>query len=211
MTTAYPLSWPTGWRRVADHARVPAKFSKKEKHSEHSWTTTRSLTLSEALRRLLDELSRLGATDHIISTNIVLRLDGLPRSGQAQPKDPGVAVYFKLQGKDRVLACDKWTKVEGNIAAIAAHIDAIRRQDRYGVGTLDQAFAGYAALPPPSESQRRPWRVVLGVSPETKDLLAVTAAYRNRARENHPDNGGTNDAMAEINHAYDEAKKEIGQ
>jgi hypothetical protein len=33
--------------------------------------------------------------------------------------------------------------VADNIAAIAAHIDAIRRQDRYGVGTLDQAFAGY--------------------------------------------------------------------
>jgi hypothetical protein len=63
-------------------------------------------------------------------------------------------VYFKLHGKDRVLACDKWDRVADNIAAIAAHIDAIRRQDRYGVGTIDQAFAGYSALPPPGGTSR---------------------------------------------------------
>ena len=62
------------------------------------------------------------------------------------PDDPGVAVYFQLHDKERVLACDKWDTVADNIAAIAAHIDGIRRQDRYGVGTIDQAFAGYSAL-----------------------------------------------------------------
>lgn len=211
MTTAYPLSWPAGWRRTTDGNRKPAKFSKKERSAQHSWTTTRDLTLSEALRRLLDELSRLGATGHVISTNVQVRLDGLPRSGQAQPKDPGVAVYFKLQGKDRVLACDKWSRVEGNIAAIAAHIDAIRRQDRYGVGTLDQAFAGYAALPPPSESNRRPWREVLGIAADmTPPLSVVETFYKKAAMANHPDTGGSHDAMSEINHAYDEAKKELG-
>ena len=93
------------------------------------------------------------------------------------PDDPGVAVYFQLHDKERVLACDKWDTVADNIAAIAAHIDGIRRQDRYGVGTIDQAFAGYSALPPPGGTSRptRPWHEVLGVNrfatPEEAEIV----------------------------------------
>ena len=73
----------------------------------------------------------------MISTNLKLRLDGLPRSDQATPADPGVAVYFELDGKTIVLACDKWNRVADNIYAIAKHVDALRGQDRWGVGTVE--------------------------------------------------------------------------
>jgi len=45
--------------------------------------------------------------------------------------------------------------VSDNIAAIAAHIEALRAQERYGVGTIEQAFAGYSAL------EHRTWQIVL--------------------------------------------------
>jgi hypothetical protein len=137
----YPLSWPTGWDRTPRHQRKRSVFR------SHG----RELTVAEAIGRLSDELDRLRAHNTVLSTNLDTRLDGLPRSGQPEPSDPGAAVYFTLKEQPRCLACDTWLRVAENIAAIAQHIDALRRIDRYGVGTMDQAFAGYAALPPSAE------------------------------------------------------------
>jgi hypothetical protein len=137
-----------------------------------------------------------------------LRRDGTPRSEVRMPDDPGVAVYFQLHDKERVLACDKWDTVADNIAAIAAHIDGIRRQDRYGVGTIDQAFAGYSALPPPGGTSRptRPWHEVLGVN-RFATLEEAEIEYRRRAKVAHPDNGGSAEHMAELNAAIAEARR----
>lgn len=211
---AYPLSWPHGWPRTDAAKRKAAKFGTKERaysdDGQHSWQESKSLTIYAAMRRLTDELGRLGASHRsiLVSTNVETRRDGQPRSDRREPSDPGVAVYFTLAGKDRVLACDKWTRVADNLAAIAGHIDAIRRQERYGVGTLDQAFAGYAALPPPSASVKRPWRSVLMVGPEGRRGDAE-AAFRNLARERHPDRGGSHEQMAELNIAITEARQEL--
>jgi hypothetical protein len=157
MTAAYPLQWPVGWKRIPAHHRQGAKFAKV--NTDHhpqigTWKSIQELTVADALRRLFRELDLLSASNCVVSTNVETRADGLPRSDRRAPDDPGVAVYFQLHGKDRVLACDKWDRVADNIAAIAAHIDAIRRQDRYGVGTIDQAFAGYSALPAPGSAAR---------------------------------------------------------
>jgi len=140
--------------------------------------------------------------DWLVSSNLRLKLDGLPYSNQAAPSDPGVAVYFQLKGKDRVLACDTWDRVADNIAAVAAHVEALRAIERYGVGSVDQAFAGYAALPAKSET----WRSTLGFGPD--DIVTearVLAAFRERARTAHPDAGGTHEAMAALSVARDEA------
>jgi hypothetical protein len=135
-----------------------------------------------------------------------VRLDGLPRSGQAEPRDPGAAVYFTLKRAERCLACDRWDRVSDNIAAIAQHIDALRRIDRYGVGTLDQAFAGYAQLP---ERAGRDWWTVLGVEPDAP-LAVIEEAFRDRARVLHPDTGGNHDAMASLTAARTEARRACG-
>jgi hypothetical protein len=127
-----------------------------------------SISVNDATGELLGELERLGAAEGpVISTNLKLRLDGLPRSDQATPADPGVAVYFELDGKTIVLACDKWNRVADNIYAIAKHVDALRGQDRWGVGTVEQAFRGYTALP--SGDGTDPWWHVLGVKSHSVD------------------------------------------
>jgi hypothetical protein len=64
----------------------------------------------------------------------------------AAANDPGIAVYFTLGKKRVVLACDKWAAPQENIYAIAKHVEALRGQDRWGVGSIEQAFAGYMAL-----------------------------------------------------------------
>jgi len=212
--TRYPLSWPTGWKRTASGQRKLSRFSTSSYgtySSGGSYRRSRELTVADARKRLDLELERLGARDVILSTNVELTTYGEPRSGGRPPDDPGVAVYFKLHGKDRVLACDTWTTVAGNIAGIAAHIECIRGIDRYGVGTLDQAFAGYDALPPPGANNRPPWRKVLEIAEDAQATSdAVQAAYRAKARVFHPDvPGGSHEAMAMLNEARDAALREL--
>jgi hypothetical protein len=114
---AYPLQWPQGWKRASWRQR--AAFGQQ---GARGWKE--ALTVAKARQRLSDELDRLGATYVTLSTNIELRLDGQPRSNQAEPGDPGVAAYFRLGGKQIALACDKWDRVADNIAALAKHIEA---------------------------------------------------------------------------------------
>lgn len=197
----YPLSWPVGWRRCPRGERRFSRFTRKNGDG-----FAVGLSISGATARLLDELRRLGvsAGDCILSTNVRTRLDGLPYSGEREPDDPGAAVYFRLRGKDRVLACDSYSKVAGNVAAIAAHVEALRAIERYGVGSVDQAFAGYTALPASAEEE---WWLVLGVR-RSAPLDEVVARYRELAQLHHPDRGGSDARMARINVAADRARLE---
>lgn len=190
---AYPLQWPAGWSRARQRQRATFGTTGRNRYGSRD-----PLTINEARERLADELDRLGARYVTLSTNLELRLDGAPRSGQSEPSDPGAAVYFQLASKSTVLACDKWDRAADNIAAIAKHIEALRGIDRWGVGTAAQAFAGYQALPAPEQ-----WWQVLGVS-ERATRSEISIAYRKLAATAHPDQGGSNAAMARLNTARDD-------
>ncbi|ROU09438.1 hypothetical protein [Lysobacter enzymogenes] len=84
-----------------------------------------------------------------MSTNLTLRRDGLPRSDQREPADPGAAVYWTdCTGADRCMAVDRYTKTAGNLAALAATLEAMRAIERHGgAEILDRVFTGFTALP----------------------------------------------------------------
>jgi hypothetical protein len=125
-----------------------------------------------------------------------------------RPADPGAAIYFSFRGKATVLACDTYTAVADNIAALAAHLDALRAIERYGVGSLEQALAGYKALPADSAAD---WRAVFGFARSSSPSLAeIDKAFKAAARTKHPDVGGTEIEMAHLNRARDYALQEIG-
>jgi hypothetical protein len=191
----YPLHYPTGWKRTK--FRQSSNFDRE-----------RSRTFAQARDELLRQLNLLGATQVILSTNIPLRQDGLPYSNRKQPDDPGVAVYFQLNKKPMVLACDTWDRVIDNVWAIAKHIDAMRGQQRWGVGTLEQAFMGYQALP---DAERvKPWWEVLGVSQSAK-WDEAKAAFRDAAKKHHPDVGGERQQWDRIQQAYDQAFRDLSE
>jgi hypothetical protein len=202
----YPLHWPS--HRPRKKTRVAGSFKSGQQ----------PITLTPALDRLENELRRFGAMHVVISTNIEPRLDGRPRAGQPQPTDPGAVAYCSIRGKPFALACDTFNKVEQNIAALAAHIDATRAQERYGVASAEESLQAFSALPPPATGPVvRPWREVLSFGPtfptdmEPQDAaLVVGAKFKRLAEKLHPDKGGTTEAMAELNCAKDEALKEIG-
>lgn len=198
---SYPLVWPVGWPRTKH--RGPAPFHRVS-GAGGGGVGSRLLSVSDALRRLLPELDRLGAYSVIISTNVRPTLAGLP-GGSGNDADPGVAVYFSLgdraAGDRKVLACDKWDRVADNIAAIAAHVEAIRGQQRWGVGTVAQAFAGYRALP-----AIRNWWEILGVAPNAS-ADEIKRARRKLLEQHHPDRpGGDSARAAEVTEAYAQAQ-----
>jgi hypothetical protein len=212
--TAYPLAWPTGWKRTHPSQREHAKFNKKVKLHGSNWAMAEDLTIAEGTARVLAELQRMGLQrdDVVISTNLVLRLDGLPRSDQKAPEDPGVAVYWDDYGSHKVMAIDRYHRVADNLAAVAATLDAMRAIERHGgAAILDRAFTGFMALPaPPKEPAARHWRDVLGVPNTVQTEQTLKDAYRRAASAAHPDKGGTSEAMAAVNAAYAQAKQELG-
>jgi hypothetical protein len=196
--TNYPLAWPAGWRRTK--SRKDANFKRGGQR----------LSIADGVKRVIEQLRLFGIPDWniVVSTNVKPRLDGLPLSNQVEPQDPGVAVYWKKE-KDtqhKVMATDRYVKMADNLAAIAATLDAMRAIERHGGAVImERAFTGFLSLPAPNT-----WRAVLSFQEsEEPDLETVRNMYRNLAREVHPDLGGTDARMAELNWAMAEAEKEL--
>jgi len=208
----YPLAWPDGWRRTSPSERKHGLFGKRDKRrtegeNPHEYYEFKEVSISEGTQRVVRALEMLNVHEGIISTNLKLRLDGLPRSDQAAPSDPGVAVYWTNKNHQHVMAIDRYDRVADNLAAIAATLEAMRAIDRHGgAQILERAFTGFEALPAPAD-----WRRVFclkGDAIPSKEALAST--YRALARKRHPDvAGGSHEKMAELNRAYDAAKKEL--
>lgn len=193
MTQAYPLTWPATQARTKWYRRK-------------CWPASRDLSVARALDGILNEIRLLGASNVVVSSNFKLRIDGLPRSGQPNPEDPGVAVYFDRKGKPLVFACDQYGKPQENMRAIAKHLEALRGMDRWGVGSLDQAFTGYQALPDSSTT----WWSELGLSERPSSMDALKSAYRFAAKVAHPDAGGTSEQMDRVAKAFQQGCAEFG-
>lgn len=194
MTEAYPLQWPPGKPRTPTGQQKRAAFKTSQ---------------DKAQQELVWEVQRLGGKNIVISTNIPIRRDGLPYSAKRIIFDQGVAVYFDYKGKQKCFACDRWDSIKDNMQGVRLTIQALRGIGRWGTGDMvEAAFTGFDALPPPMVTPaRKKWWEVLNCHP-TAPLDTVEAIYRELARSQHPDNGGTHEAMSELNAAIAEARKE---
>lgn len=208
MTEAYPLKWPEGWPKTpADEREVGQNFRSGE---------SRTLpTFDSGRKDVIEELRKLGITTCVISSNVDVRQDGRPRT-HVDPnraiRDPGVAIYFSRKGRPVVIAQDAYATPGVNLRSLALALHAMRTLERHGGGTMaGKAFDGFTALPPPAGMKpKRPWWQVLRFpeDEEQRDLLSVAeieARFRTLAKKLHPDAGGTDDVMAELNAARAEA------
>ncbi len=193
MIEAYPLQWPTGWKRTEhrERARFDTSFGKVRNN-------------------LLYELRLLGGKNIIISSNIPLRRDGLPYAGYKEPNDSGVAVYFDLNGNPACFPCDRWDLAVDNLHAIELSIAALRGIERWGGGDIVAAtFQGFQSLPAHTHEDT--------VNPITRiDYFAgcntsdeIKARRRNLAKDLHPDKGGDSEEFQEMMRQYDKKLKTI--
>lgn len=190
----YPLQWPQWQKRTEKPA--PARFG------EHTIAAARD----EVFRQIALLKGKEDPTHQYItiSSNVATKSDGMLRSNFRKPDDCGVAVYFELKNKPLCLACDAWDDVGHNLWAIACHIDAMRGQRRWGVGSIEQAFAGYQALP--DYTKKKPWWEVLGSSKDD-NIKTIREKFRDLAILHHPDKGGDRAKWDEIEEAYREGLK----
>lgn len=190
---AYPLQWPVGRERTPSWKRANSAF--------------RLRPFGQIRDELMQELGRLGARQVVLSSNVPVRGDGLPYANAREPDDGGVAVYFTRRGTPYVIACDTYNKVWKNLRAIAATVEALRAIERHGASQmLEQAFQGFAALPPARVGEPSWWET-LQVHPSA-NLEQIKAARDNLAHQHHPDRGGDTEMMARINRAYERACEE---
>jgi hypothetical protein len=184
---AYPVAWPEGFPRRQQ--REAGKFK---------------TSLPVALNNVRESLCLFGVdsgravTEVAVTSNFTL--------GDERPADPGIAVWFLWDGEQRCIAVDRYLRPEANLQAVHHVLEARRTELRHGTLALVRAtMKGFTlALPAPNS---KPWWDVLGV-PATAPLADIESAYRKLAAERHPDKGGSDAMMADLNAARDAARKE---
>ena len=175
--TAFPLCWPDGWPRTEVVRRESAPFKAE---------------LGRALAGLRDQVRLMGGKDLLLSSNCAL--------GDERPRDCGVVAYFKWQETAMAIPCDRWNRVADNVRAIALTIEAMRGMERWGAKHMIKAmFTGFKRLP--ERASGVPWWELLGVRHDAP-MDKIKLAYRERAKEFHPDRGGDAGAMARLNEAF---------
>ncbi len=166
---AHPLHWPEGRPRA-----------RRRQHAQFK------TNMGAAIYHLMNEIRLLGGKQAVLSSDLELRLDGLPYAGQREPEDCGIAVYFTYKDKQHCFACDDWYRARDNVRAIGKTIEALRGISRWGTGDMmERAFQGFVALPAP---EGEPWWSVLGFGSVAD---AISNGFEDRAKsllqQYHPD------------------------
>ena len=181
MTDAYPLQWPSGWPRNKSRSKGPFKDK----------------SVYRAAQEIHTELNRMKATQIVISSNLKLRKDGLPYSDQ-RTDDPGVCAYFKYNGRNQCIPCDRWAKIEDNMWAIAKSIEAMRGLERWGSKQIvDAAFTGFQQI-------AYVGKPIVRYFDDCFSKEDAKNRFRRYAIEMHPDAGGDTAEFAEMNRQYQE-------
>ena len=141
-------TWPGELR--AAHQRVRSPFSAP-------WSST-----LEILEREVDMLASGGwrhanAVIQLAVPEGAIRQDGLLRAGRKAPEHPGVILTFDGPDGPLRFSCDRFRggyygeTVDGwqaNARAIALGLEALRKVERYGLGSGNEQYLGFQALPP---------------------------------------------------------------
>lgn len=104
-------------------------------------------------------------------------------------------------GEETRITIDKFARPMDNLRAIYLGLDAIRLNEARGIGEVLQQH--YLALPAPAHV--RDPHEVLGIRPGAPAEV-IEASYRALAKTAHPDRGGSDERMAELNAAYEAVK-----
>lgn len=169
------------------------------------------------------------AVHPVITSDLPIKSNGMPYA-TGRVDDPGIAVWWietKIGGasSERVIACDVYKDIADNLHAIQLTLQAMRGIGRWGANqVIERAFSGFTALPPGSGETinarpivvARPWYEVLEFDHKiierigAEDAFAIVRArHKKLALVRHPDQGGSREALDELNAALDAAEKAI--
>jgi hypothetical protein len=212
--TYRPLSG--GWTDPLTAGRKSNPFSAK-------WTETKSLLLYEA--------ERLAARDVVIELDvdegdILASGEGLKANRRMRDFPGAVVRLVGTRHGDLRYACDtfagRWSgdppDWQINVRAIAVGLEALRKVERYGLGSRGEQYVGWkaigagvamSAIPQPLTLQEAAAILADAVGGTAASVLADFDAakncHRTAVRLLHPDHGGTGDGarMARLAEAWD--------
>jgi hypothetical protein len=191
MIPPYPLQWPEGLPR-----------NERREDSRMKATMAVAMQNVRTSLRLFGQDTGKAVTNPTLSSNV----GGLSLDDRS-PADPGIAVWFDWDGAQRCIAVDRYRKPHENLQAIHHIIEARRTEMRHGgLHIVRQTFKGFTALPAPAGES---WWQVMGFDCPPATAAAIEAQYRVKAKQAHPDAGGSDTAMARLNAARDAGLKAV--
>lgn len=194
------IDWPTGFERTDP--------------SERTRNNRFEATLRQSIDDLADELERVGVDDWRLETAAEHQKQN-PRYpyANANPDDPGAAVYWTMDGDQYAAACDAYSRLRDNIRSLFMYIREKRKMEQRPVVTGESEFAN--ARLPPAEGEpdgivsEQPAFDVLEVAPDASNDV-VQAAARKKIKKYHPDlNDGDGDGDREMLQRVKEARDEL--
>jgi hypothetical protein len=222
---SFPLLWPDGWKRTPPQERRRARFTERRFVTTPQWADEvwDRLTFEGAFKRADAELDLM---DNVrgarICTDVPLKQvrehepgSGfylyVPQLSPFAPEDPGAVIYWETCDREpRCIAIDLYDRVEDNVAAIVATLQAMRAVERHGGGeVLKRVFTGFTALDGPRSARQKTWFEVLDCK-EADTTDRVIKRYKQRRGALHPDRGGDAAQFAELQAAWDTFRKMRG-
>lgn len=139
--------WPGSLRAPAN--REVARFKRPGRWEDGKWIGPTRMPLSTTLGDLERELRHLRAKGAELLVAIdpsQFRLDGRPYAN-AKAEHPGVILSFEIPKIGAVsYPCDKYTRWEDNLRAIAAALESLRLVERHGVTRHGEQYRGFLAI-----------------------------------------------------------------
>lgn len=185
------LDWPEEFERTdpIDRKPYPGGFQ---------------VTRSTAFQNVLDELQRWEDVTDVQVDSGAEHQKRNPNMAYANASfdDPGVVVRFTKDGEQMAAACDRWDNIRDNAQDLYHYLHETRMQGQRGSVT---AQSEYDKLRLPSGDEdavaaEPPAHRVLGVDPDAS-RGEVMDAYRERVKETHPDQGGTDEQLQRVRDA----------
>lgn len=173
----------------------------------YSMNTTK--TWAEARNAIEQTFEKWGVVDWSIIADPSLKRDQLDRVRWLQRSVRAVRIRWTTRDDHRLiqLFMDEHDRPVDNLRVLGLAIEALRMNEVRGIGrSVQDAYMQLAA----PQSQRDPYEV-LGLRSDCA-LEVADAAYRQLAKQAHPDRGGSAEAMAELNAAIEtirDQRKEI--
>lgn len=160
------------------------------------------ISWSQTTRELDETFRRWGVINWSTNYPRGARLEGWNQTEQ----DRTVELTYQKNGKTVKLTMGKQPRAVDNLRVLYLAIEAMRMNEKRGIGEiLESAYKQLSG----AVSERTPYEV-LGV-PEGLPITVYEAMYKDLAKKNHPDAGGSDEDMKQLNKAIEAIRKERNQ
>lgn len=188
--TISSLVWPSRVERTA----IPVASSPR-------------LRVRAGVKDVLKAIDVLEAVTSCPASDIIVSFE--ETTSRRQTVDSAAAAWFIWGEAQRCVACDLYATPGANLFSIAQLIRGCAAEHGRGsIAAVQHALASHTprAPAPTAAAAREHWSKALGVRPDALPS-EITAAFRRRALDAHPDQGGTREQWDYLAAAFEQARR----